>query len=349
MKKNKKSAYARAGVDIEQGDRFVSGIAAMVKSTQGRRVIKVPNGYAGLYDLDGNNYIAATTDGVGTKLKIAFDLRKHDTVGVDLVAMSVNDLVCVGARPLFFLDYFATGRLKMGVATSVLKGITNACLETGVALIGGETAEMPGFYADGEYDLGGFSVGIVNKKNLIDGERVTRGDSLIGIASSGIHSNGFSLVRKLLPKNERHLLKQALTPTRLYVAAADSLFKMGSGLHGLAHITGSGFLNIPRLNEGYHYALDLGTRGVPPLFAELQRRGSLSWQEMFTTFNMGVGMVVAVAHSKEAEALKRLQRAGYDAFVVGRVCERVKRGEIATVSVEGRGVKSQRISIRLEY
>ena len=334
----KKSAYAKAGVDIEKGDRFVQMIGAAVKATHGGAVAKVPSGYAGLYRLSGDMLLAATTDGVGTKLKLAFDLDRHGTVGTDLVAMSVNDLICVGARPLMFLDYFATGKLQLKTAASVVTGIARACRESGVALVGGETAEMPGFYEPGEYDLAGFAVGVVSRRELIDGRKIRSGDQLIALSSSGLHSNGYSLARKLVKNGERGLRGKLLTPTRLYVKAFDVLRRSLKGdLRGLVHVTGSGFLNIPRVNEGFHYELDLSRKGAyreSLLFKTLRERGKLSWEEAFTTFNMGIGLVAVVpARRNAAPVIAALKRAGYPAFIAGRVGPAVKRGETPTVRV----------------
>ncbi len=249
-----KTAYQKAGVDIVKADRFTSIISSLVKKTMNKNVYKSIGGYAGLYKIDDHRYIAATTDGVGTKLKIAFETGVHDSVGIDLVAMSVNDLICVGAQPLFFLDYLATGKLELATSTKILKGIVKGCVQGKVALIGGETAEMPDLYKKGEYDLAGFAVGILDKKQILDGTRVQAGDVLIGIESSGPHSNGFSLIRKLIKKNEKQLLKRVFQPTKIYVRAIEDLNKkLGKSVSGMAHITGSGFLNVPRISEKFDY------------------------------------------------------------------------------------------------
>lgn len=330
-------AYQKAGVDIEKADRFVSAIASLVRSTHGKRVRRISNGYAGLYQLDQNRFIAATTDGVGTKLKLAFALKKHDTIGVDLVAMSVNDLICVGAEPLFFLDYFATGRLDLKVSRAVLKGIASACSESNVALVGGETAEMPSMYAHNEYDLGGFAVGLVDRKNLIDGSGLKTGDVLLGVHSSGLHSNGFSLVRKLIHPNEKHFMSQCLTPTKLYVKAAKTLRGLKKDLKAMAHITGSGFLNVPRLNENFHYDIRLDDFEIPELFRVIQHRGSLSSEEMFTTFNMGIGLVIAISPRSLKKASSLLQAQGYQVSPIGFVGKQRRSNQKSLVTVRGPG------------
>lgn len=323
-----KTAYARAGVDIEKADRFTSLIGALVRPTLNSNVHRSIGGYAGLYRLREGEYLAATTDGVGTKLKLAFALKTHDTVGIDLVAMSVNDLVCVGATPLFFLDYFATGKLSLSTAEKVLKGIVEGCRQGRVALIGGETAEMPGLYASGEYDLAGFAVGTVTQAELLDGSRVRAGDVLVGLESSGPHSNGYSLIRKLIRPSEKKLLRECLSPTRIYVDAVAVLRKrLGSALKSLAHVTGSGFLNIPRIGESFDYEIRIPeSYERPKIFAELVRRGKLSPREAYTTFNMGFGMVAAVDSARATVAVESLRRAGFPAHVLGEVRRAAKPG-----------------------
>jgi phosphoribosylformylglycinamidine cyclo-ligase len=268
--------------------------------------------------------IAASTDGVGTKLKLAFRLGKHDTVGIDLVAMSVNDLLCVGSEPLFFLDYFATGRLDSGIAESVLKGIVEGCRQAGCALVGGETAEMPDFYADGEYDLGGFAVGLVNAREWLPSKKVAPGDAIIGIAASGCHSNGFSLLRKLVPDGRKgdELASELLTPTRIYCKSVLPLIK-ARAVKGLAHITGSGFLNVPRISEKVSYEITLPPATERPLIYEwVRERSGLPLQELAQTFNMGIGMVGVVPASKATEILKKLKKSGEKAWELGRVVKR---------------------------
>lgn len=323
MSKAKSSAYARAGVDIDKADKFVGAISQMVKSTLNEKVARSIGGYAALYQLSVDEYIAATTDGVGTKLKLAFEMKKHDTVGVDLVAMSVNDLICVGARPLFFLDYFATGKLDLKTSKAVIKGIVDGCRQGKVALIGGETAEMPGMYAKGEYDLAGFAVGLVSREQLIDGSRVLPGDVILGMESSGPHSNGFSLIRKLLrgTAKDKKLMQSCLKPTRIYVEPIAALHhELGPQLKGLAHITGSGFLNIPRISDKFDYDIVMPeTFEFPKVFQELKSRGKLSWKELYTTFNMGFGMVAVVESALAVRAQNILERSGVRTHVLGTV------------------------------
>ncbi|MEI8347898.1 MAG: phosphoribosylformylglycinamidine cyclo-ligase, partial [Pseudomonadota bacterium] len=287
-----RTTYQDAGVDINRGDALVERIKKRVKATYGPRVLDGVGGFASLFKMDENRYLAAGTDGVGTKLKIAQDLGIHNTIGIDLVAMCVNDVICTGATPLFFLDYFATGKLDVEVADQVIAGIVDGCLQAGCALVGGETAEMPGMYPDGEYDLAGFAVGEVDKSHLLDGNKICDGDVLIGIASSGAHSNGYSLVRRLIPVSERELLKEALTPTRIYVSLLKKIIqKNRSWIKGLAHITGSGFLNIPRINEkfDYHIPAPPPKNEIPRIYSTLWERSGLTAKEIYCTFNMGVG------------------------------------------------------------
>ena len=313
--------YADAGVDRDKGDLFVNRIQKMVRSTYTKAVKSGVGGFASLYDVGGGKYLAAGTDGVGTKLKVAQVLQKHNTIGIDLVAMCVNDVICTGARPLFFLDYLGCGKLDLPVSEAILEGIVHGCRQAGTALVGGETAEMPGMYQNGEYDLAGFSVGEVKKAALLDGKKLKLGDELVGLRSSGIHSNGFSLVRKLIQDHETDLLSQALTPTRIYVkpvlAAVES---KKFGIRGLAHITGSGLHNIPRINPKFRYVLEnLPEPG--PLFSLLQKRAGLGAEEMYSTFNMGLGFVIACQRGKAAALAKFLQKKGEDAFVLGHVAK----------------------------
>lgn len=311
--------YKDSGVDIEKGDLFVERISKMVKSTYNQQVVSGVGGFCALYALDEDRLLASSTDGVGTKIKLAIDLGVHDTIGVDLVAMCVNDLICSGARPLFFLDYFASSKLELDVSEAVLKGIVDGCLQSSMALIGGETAEMPGMYQPGDYDLAGFSVGEVGKKDLLDGKKLTSGDSLVGIASSGFHSNGFSLVRKILEvKNANFDLKRAcLTPTTIYVKTVLSLLENHRDLiKGLANITGSGFLNIPRINDAFDYHVTTAP-GMPEFMREVCDLSGLENIELHRTFNMGVGMVVAT--NKPEVIITELGRLGEKAFLLGNV------------------------------
>ncbi len=317
--------YADSGVDREKGDLFVQRIEKLVRSTYNKAVKSGIGGFAALYEIDKGRYLAAGTDGVGTKLKIAQLLGIHDTVGIDLVAMCVNDVICTGARPLFFLDYIGCGKLDLAASEGIVKGIVNGCRQAGVALVGGETAELPGMYGEGEYDLAGFAVGEVAKRDLLDGTKLKAGDELVGLASSGVHSNGFSLVRKLLPPEDRELLKLALTPTRIYVKSALAALGVKKfGIRGFAHITGSGFYNIPRINPKFRYVITQLPE-PPPIFPVLQKRGKLDAREMYSTFNMGVGFVMACQKGKAELLVKFLQKKGEAALVLG--CVEKGKGE----------------------
>lgn len=332
----KKISYKDAGVDIEKGDSFVQAIKPMVESTFRPDVVTGLGGFAGCVSLSLERYkkpiLVSSTDGVGTKLKIAFMMDRHDTIGIDLVAMCVNDIVLTGARPLFLLDYLATSQLDPARGKAVVEGIVKGCLEAECSLIGGETAEMPGFYKKGEYDLAGFAVGIVENAELIDGTRVTVGDKVIGIASSGLHSNGFSLVRKvLLDHHKMNLKKQVeeigeilgeelLRPTRIYVKTVLNLvrdFSMG----GIAHITGGGITeNIPRvIPKGCRANIHRGTWDVPLIFPFLKERGKISEEEMFRTFNNGIGMILIVKPKDLEDILGRLRSLGEKAFAIGEI------------------------------
>jgi len=317
---NQKMDYKTAGVDVEKGDLFVEKIGKFIHETYDSRVISGVGGFAALYAIDDERLLASGTDGVGTKVKLAQELNVHDTIGQDLVAMCVNDVVCTGARPMFFLDYFATGKLDLTVSTEVVRGIANACKLAGSALIGGETAEMPGVYENGVYDLAGFSVGEVLRKDWIDGKRCAAGQFILGIKSSGFHSNGFSLVRKLVRDDEYDLKKALLTPTRIYVKLIQALLKdQRDNVTGLAHITGGGFQNIPRINESLKYEItNYPTDSFRPGFMnEVIRRSGLSQSELYDTFNMGVGFVVTVKDAERAQAFLRTQ--GEDTIILGRV------------------------------
>lgn len=316
MTQAQKVTYKDAGVDIERGDAFVERIKARVKTTCGDNVVSGVGGFAALYKTDGGKLLAAGTDGCGTKVKVAQMLGRHDTIGIDLVAMCVNDVICTGAKPLFFLDYLATGRLDLEVAEDIIKGVVEGCLQSQAALIGGETAEMPGVYADGEYDLAGFCVGEVDEKNLMDGSRVKEGDTLIALPSSGIHSNGYSLVRKLVKESETALLEQALTPTRIYWNVVKEVLPLVSGM---AHITGGGLENVPRMNMGFDYALDFlpAVSDIPPVFGELVKRSGLEGAELYRTFNMGIGFVFATAGPEKLGA--QLDALKQPFWTIGRV------------------------------
>lgn len=334
--------YKKAGVDIHEGDRFVRAISPMARKTFRPEVLTNIGSFNALFELDIRKYknpvLVSGTDGVGTKLKIAIMMKKHDTIGIDLVAMCVNDILTSGAEPLFFLDYLATGRLKSERASAVVKGIVQGCQEAGCSLIGGETAEMPGFYADDEYDLSGFAVGVVDRKKIIDGSSIKEGDAIIGIASSGLHSNGYSLVRKLffeikkipisryLPAIDAKLGDELLKPTRIYVKAFESL-KGAISIAGMAHITGGGMPgNIPRvLPKGLSAVIHRGAWPVPPIFDIISQLGNVPEGEMQMTFNMGIGYVVIVSRNVAAKALSLLNQSGYQAFIIGNITKG-KRG-----------------------
>ncbi|MBF0402131.1 MAG: phosphoribosylformylglycinamidine cyclo-ligase [Magnetococcales bacterium] len=326
--------YREAGVDIDAGNRVVSMIRAAVASTHRPEVSSELGGFGALFHPDWKKYqdpvLVSATDGVGTKLKLAFLTGRLDTVGIDLVAMSVNDLVVQGAEPLFFLDYFATGRLNPDDAATVIQGIAAGCRQAGCALIGGETAEMPGFYPDGEFDLAGFAVGIVEKSAIIDGRTIVPGDAVIGLASSGPHSNGYSLIRRLVlgeggpglehPFAGSTLGEALLAPTRIYVRALLELLKH-QPIKGLVHITGGGFWeNIPRvLPASVRVELNKRAWPRPPVFTLLQSLGRITEEEMLRTFNCGLGMIVIVAAETAEAALAHLRQAGEEAWLVGRV------------------------------
>ncbi|MEO5340832.1 MAG: phosphoribosylformylglycinamidine cyclo-ligase [Magnetococcus sp. MYC-9] len=329
--------YREAGVDIEAGNRVVSLIRAAVASTHRPEVCSDLGGFGAMFHPDWKKYVdpvlVSSTDGVGTKLKLAFLTGRLESVGIDLVAMSVNDLVVQGAEPLFFLDYFATGRLMPEEAATVIQGIAAGCRQAGCALIGGETAEMPGFYPDGEFDLAGFAVGIVEKSGIIDGRNIVPGDGVIGLASSGPHSNGYSLIRKLVleeggpglesPFEGKSLGEVLLTPTRIYVRPLLALFREVP-VKGLVHITGGGFWeNIPRvLPAGVGVELDRQAWPQPAIFSLLQRLGRIRDEEMLRTFNCGLGMIVVVAADHVDAAIARLRQEGEQAWRVGRVVPR---------------------------
>ena len=322
--------YQDAGVDVEAGYEAVRRMKAYAEATFDGNVLKSLGSFGGLYAL-GNDVLVSGTDGVGTKLKAAFALEKHDTVGIDCVAMCVNDVVCHGARPLFFLDYIATGRLVPEVAAAVVKGVSAGCMRAGCALIGGETAEMPGFYPEGEYDLAGFCVGVVSKEKLLDNSRVEKGDAVIALASSGVHSNGFSLVRKLIPMEKaklseycaefgRTLGEELLTPTNIYVKPVLALLETVD-VHSIAHITGGGFYeNIPRsMQKGVSARIEKKSVRVLPVFRLLQALGELDERHMFNTFNMGVGMTLTVPASQADRAVALLGENGVEAYPIGEV------------------------------
>ena len=325
--------YKDAGVDIEAGNDLVERIKPIAAKTRRPGVMAGLGGFGSLFELPLDQYkkpiLVSGTDGVGTKLKLALDLGIHDTVGIDLVAMCVNDIVVLGAEPLFFLDYYATGKLDVETAASVVKGIGKGCELAGAALVGGETAEMPSMYSQGDYDLAGFCVGIVEKNKIIDGTQVKAGDKLIGIASSGPHSNGFSLIRKIIEKNNTpldislsgvSLGKALLEPTRIYVKSLLTLLETVQ-VHALAHITGGGLTeNIPRvLPNDLNAVIDLSSWEFPDIFKWLQKQGNIAQADMLTTFNCGVGMIACVDANDESETLAILKQQGETAFTLGEI------------------------------
>ena len=334
-------SYKDAGVDIDGSNLFIEKIKLLVKSTHRNEVKGTIGDFAGLFHLDPAKYkapiLVSSTDGVGTKLKIAQMMNKHDTIGIDLVAMSVNDILVKGAEPLFFLDYLATGKLSLDISVAIIEGIANGCSEAGCALIGGETAEMPGMYQDGEYDLAGFCVGIVETDKLIDGSVISVGDRIIGLASSGVHSNGFSLVRKILFENaqlgidavidglDHSIGIELLQPTRIYVKSILNLSKSFT-IKGMIHITGGGFLdNIPRtLPYPCRALITKGSWSIPPIFSILQQMGNIDEKEMFRVFNMGIGMMIIVSEKDCLEIIERLAGLGEQASIIGFIDKRDK-------------------------
>jgi phosphoribosylformylglycinamidine cyclo-ligase len=328
--------YAAAGVDTVTKDAFIDRLLANMRSTYGKNVVDLPWGFAGLYRMPGDpgRLLVGCTDGVGTKLKLAFLTGKHDTVGIDLVAMSVNDLIVCGAQPLFFLDYIATGKVDVRTLEAATNGVIEGCRQAGCALLGGETAEMPGFYPPGEYDMAGFATGLVEEKRLIDGRRVAPGDAVIGLASSGLHSNGYSLARKVFFDRmkltvrsrvrglKRPLGIELLEPTRIYARAVGSLLaRMRDAVRSIANVTGGGMVeNIPRvIPDGCAVEIEEGRWPVPPIFRLLQEGGGVSREEMFRVFNMGVGMTAVVPARTADRACRVLRQAGETAWVIGRV------------------------------
>ena len=322
--------YEEAGVSVEAGYEAVRRMKAYAEATFDSNVLQSLGSFGGMYAL-GEQVLVSGTDGVGTKLKAAFALEQHDTVGIDCVAMCANDVVCHGARPLFFLDYIATGKLVPEVAASIVKGVADGCKQAGCALIGGETAEMPGFYPIGEYDLAGFCVGLVDRDKLIDNSRVKAGDAIIALASSGVHSNGFSLVRKLVPMekanlNQYHadlgktLGEELLTPTNIYVKPVLTLIDTVE-VHSIAHITGGGFYeNIPRsIPKNLTARIEKRNVRVLPIFRLLQKLGELEERHMFNTFNMGVGMTITLPATEVDQAISLLAGFGVQAYPIGEV------------------------------
>lgn len=334
--------YKKAGVDIEAGYKAVDLMKEHIRGTMRKEVLTDIGGFSGAFSLESfknmeQPTLVSGTDGVGTKLKIAFLLDKHDTIGIDCVAMCVNDIACAGAEPLFFLDYIACGKNEPEKIATIVKGVAEGCKQANAALIGGETAEMPGFYPADEYDLAGFAVGIIDQKQLINGSSLKPGDTLIGIASSGIHSNGYSLVRKVF-RMQRETLdtyyeslgttlgETLLTPTKIYVKTLQGLKKGGVTIKACSHITGGGFYeNIPRmLPEGIHAMVRKNSYEIPPIFRMLSTDGDIEEKIMYNTYNMGLGMIIAVDGQDADKAVKLIEAAGEKAFVVGEAVSGTK-------------------------
>jgi phosphoribosylformylglycinamidine cyclo-ligase len=348
-------SYKDAGVDIEAKGKFTTDIYQQLRRTFGPRVIENPGGFAGLFSLNydsklfSKNYqhpvLVASTDGVGTKLKIAFMMDRHDTIGIDLVAMCVNDILVMGAEPVFFLDYMASSRMIPEKMKEVLHGIANGCCEADCALLGGETPEMPGFYHDGEYDLAGFAVGIVERKKIINGKDIGAGDIVIGLKSNGLHSNGFSLVRKVLFEKAKLDINskiksidgtigdELLKPTKIYVKPIRALlrhYRSKKVVKGMAHITGGGLVeNIPRvLPEGCSVRIKKGTWPVPEIFGVIQKKGKIKEDEMYKVLNMGIGMVLIVSTYYAPSIMKKLKQLKEDSFIIGKVIKGNRKVEI---------------------
>lgn len=336
--------YKSAGVDVEAGYEAVKLMKDDVRRTYRPEVLTDIGGFGGLFALARDKYeepvLVSGTDGVGTKLKIAFVMDKHDTIGIDAVAMCVNDIVCSGAEPLFFLDYIACGKNKPERIAQIVKGVADGCVMAGCALIGGETAEMPGFYPEDEYDLAGFAVGIVDRKKMIDGSSIKEGDRLVGLASSGLHSNGYSLVRKLLNPNREKLSEhigmldstlgeELLKPTRIYVKSILAA-KERFNIKGIAHITGGGFIeNIPRMiPDGLRARIHIGTWPIQPIFSLLQELGKITVESIYNTFNMGIGMVLAVDPGEADGIVGYLESLGEKAYIIGDIVSGEKGVEL---------------------
>jgi len=338
MKNSHSESYAAAGVDVTAGYEAVERIKPLAKSTYIPGVMGALGGFGGLFapDLAGMKkpVLVSGTDGVGTKLKLAMLTGKHDTIGIDCVAMCVNDIVCGGASPLFFLDYIACGKNRPERIAEIVSGVAEGCRQAGCALVGGETAEHPGMMADDDYDIAGFAVGIVDEEKIISGERLAVGDALIGLGSSGVHSNGFSLVRRVfgidgspapleeyVPELGERVGEALLRPTRIYVKAVKALLAEGIDLHAISHITGGGFYeNVPRMmKEGLTARLDLNTFPCPPIFKLIAERGGIPRRDMYNTFNMGLGMLLAVPATQAGQALEMLKAVGENAWQVGSI------------------------------
>lgn len=332
--------YKNAGVDIEAGYKAVELMKEHIAGTMRSEVLTDIGGFSGAFSMEAfktmeQPTLVSGTDGVGTKLKVAFEMDRHDTVGIDCVAMCVNDIACAGGEPLFFLDYIACGKNEPEKIASIVSGVANGCKQSGAALIGGETAEMPGFYPVDEYDLAGFAVGVVDRKNMITGKTIAKGDVLVGIASSGIHSNGYSLVRKVFEMKKESLDKTyeslggkslgetLLTPTVIYVKALRTIKEGGVTIKGCSHITGGGFYeNIPRmLPENAHANIKVGSYEIPPIFDMLAKEGNISKEMMYNTYNMGIGMLLAVDAADADKAVALAEQTGEKAYIIGEITE----------------------------
>ena len=332
--------YKNAGVDIEAGYKAVELMKEHIAGTMRSEVLTDIGGFSGAFSMEAfktmeQPTLVSGTDGVGTKLKVAFEMDRHDTVGIDCVAMCVNDIACAGGEPLFFLDYIACGKNEPEKIASIVSGVANGCKQSGAALIGGETADMPGFYPVDEYDLAGFAVGVVDRKNMITGKTIAKGDVLVGIASSGIHSNGYSLVRKVFEMKKESLDKTyeslggkslgetLLTPTVIYVKALRTIKEGGVTIKGCSHITGGGFYeNIPRmLPENAHANIKVGSYEIPPIFDMLAKEGNISKEMMYNTYNMGIGMLLAVDAADADKTVALAEQAGEKAYIIGEISE----------------------------
>ncbi len=336
--------YKDAGVNIDTANRLVERIKSIAKTSFRPEVLTDIGGFSGLFSLDTRKYkkpvLTSSTDGVGTKLKVAFMMNRHDTIGIDLVAMSVNDILAQGAEPLFFLDYLSTSKVDLTIQEDVITGITSGCREAGCALIGGEIAEMPSFYKEGEYDLAGFAVGAVDQDKIIDGSKVKSGDKIVGIASSGVHSNGYSLVRKIVFEKlnlnlderieafGRTLGEELLEPTKIYVKPVLEIVSEFH-VHGISHITGGGLLeNIPRiLPDNCQAVIHKGSWEILPVFTFLQEKGNVAESEMFRTFNSGIGMALIVPGEEADEVISRLSNMNLKSYLIGKITTRVKEEE----------------------
>ncbi len=345
--------YRQAGVDIERGEEVVRRIRPLARSTFRPEVLGDIGAFGGLFRLGAERYVdpvlVSGTDGVGTKLKLAFLMDRHDTVGIDLVAMCVNDIIVSGAEPLFFLDYLAVGELVVSKAEAIVQGIAEGCRQAGCSLIGGETAELPSFYQKGEYDLAGFSVGVVEREAILTGKKIQPGDAVIGLASSGLHSNGFSLARRVLLEQaevsldssldgmDNTLGETLLTPTRIYVKTILQLIKDFS-IHGLAHITGGGITrNVPRvLPQGCRADIRKNTWPIPPIFSHIQKFGHVEEDEMYRVFNMGIGFVLVVSADQEQAVIDRANALGEQAMGIGQIVEDPQRSPSVTYSSKGK-------------